>query len=590
MRRFPFTSGATLLGGLGFTLVAAASVLPSFGQTAAEQAKKEHATTPFGEYQPSLDVLKDVGVEIPGHRTGDPVMTPAEFNQAKQIFFEHCAGCHGVLRKGATGKPLTPDITRKLGYQYLHDFITYGSPAGMPNWGTSGDLTEDQVSVMARYLLLDPPQPPEFGLQEMKASWKLTVPVDQRPKKQENSLDLDNLFSVTLRDAGQVALIDGNSKQIVQILPTGYAVHISRMSASGRYLYVIGRDAKVSLIDLWMKKPDIVAELKTGSEARSVETSKMKGWEDKYAIAGTYWPPQYVIMDGATLEPLKVVSTRGMTEDTQEYHPEPRVASIVASHYHPEFVVNVKETGHILLVDYSDIKNLQVTDIEAERFLHDGGFDKTGRYFLVAANARDKVAVVDTKERKLVKVIPTGGSKPHPGRGANIMHPKYGPVWVTSHLGDDTISLIGTDPEKHPQYAWKVVQTLSGQGGGSLFVKSHPKSNHLYVDTPLNPEAEISSSIAAFTVSELGSDKPQYKVLPIGQWSGITEGNRRVVQGEFNKAGDEIWFSIWNGKKQQSAIVVVDDKTLTLKTVIKPKELVTPTGKFNVFNTRNDVY
>ena len=58
----------------------------------------------------------------------------------------------------------------------------------------------------------------------------------------------------------------------------------------------------------WLK----VAEIKVGSEARSVETSKMKGWEDKYAIAGAYWPPQYVIMDGATLEPLKIVSTRGM--------------------------------------------------------------------------------------------------------------------------------------------------------------------------------------------------------------------------------------------------------------------------------------
>ena len=41
---------------------------------------------------------------------------------------------------------------------------------------------------------------------------------------------------------------------------------------------------------------------------------------------------------------------------------------------------------------------------------------------------------------------------------------------------------------KHPQQAWKVVQTLTGQGGGSLFIKTHPKSRNLWVDTPLNPE------------------------------------------------------------------------------------------------------
>jgi len=220
-----------------------------------------------------------------------PAMTKAEFNEAKEIFFERCAGCHGVLRKGATGKPLTTKITRERGTDYLKTFINYGSPAGMPNWGTSGQLNEKQIDVMARYLQHEPPQPPEYGMKEMKASWKVLVPPSKRPKKQMNNLDLPNLFSVTLRDAGKIALIDGKTKKIISTIDTGYAVHISRMSASGRYLFVIGRDAKINLIDLWMKKPETVAVIKAGMEARSVETSKYKGMEDKYAIAGTYWPP-----------------------------------------------------------------------------------------------------------------------------------------------------------------------------------------------------------------------------------------------------------------------------------------------------------
>lgn len=47
------------------------------------------------------------------------------------------------------------------------------------------------------------------------------------------------------------------------------------------------------------------------------------------------------------------------------------------------------------------------------------------------------------------------------------------------------------------------------------------------------------------------------------------EGAKRVVQPEYNKAGDEVWFSVWSAKDKESAIVVVDDKTLKLKTVIK---------------------
>ncbi|KVW95088.1 nitrite reductase [Thiobacillus denitrificans] len=515
-----------------------------------------------------------------------PALTSAEFARAKQIYFERCAGCHGVLRKGATGKALTPNITLPRGTDYLKVFIGFGSPGGMPNWGTSGVLSEEEIDIMARFLQHEPPMPPEYGMAEMKASWKVKVPPEKRPKKKMNRLDLENLFSVTLRDDGKIALIDGNTKKIISTIETGYAVHISRISASGRYLYVIGRDAKIDLIDLWMEKPAVVAEIKVGMEARSVETSKFKGYEDKYAIAGTYWPPQFVIMDGDTLEPKKIVGTRGMTVDTQEYHPEPRVAAIVASHEHPEFIINVKETGKVLMADYSDINNMKITEVEAARFLHDGGWDSTHRYFMSAANASNKIAVIDAKEQKLAALVDVG-KIPHPGRGANFIDPKYGPVWATGHLGDDSVALIGTDPEKHKANAWKVVRSLKGQGSGSLFLKTHPKSRNLWVDTTLNPDAAISQSVAIYDIDNL--DKAP-EIVNIADLAKLGEGPKRVVQPEYNKAGDEVWFSVWNGSTQESAIVVMNDKTRKLKAVIKDKRLITPTGKFNVYNTQHDVY
>ena len=536
------------------------------------------------KYQAGSSPLGDVKM----HQNIDPKapkMTQAEFETGKKIYFERCAGCHGVLRKGATGKALTPEITLDKGTDYLKVFIAYGSPAGMPNWGTSGDLNDQEVDLMARYIQQVPPIPPEFSKKDMLATWKVTVPVDKRPTKKMNSYNISNIFSTTLRDSGEVALIDGDTKKIINIVKTGYAVHISRTSASGRYLYVIGRDARINLIDLWMEKPDSVAELKTGLEARSIETSKYKGFEDKYAIAGDYWPPQFVLMKGDTLEPLKVVSTRGMTVDN-EYHPEPRVASIVASHYRPEFVVNAKETGKIMLVDYQDIDNLKITTLDGAKFLHDGGLDSTGRYFLVAANASNKIAIVDTKTGKMAAIVEVGKT-PHPGRGANFTHPKFGPVWATSHLGDETISMIGTDPIKHKAEAWKVVDTVKGQGGGSLFIKTHPKSKNLWVDTPLNPDEKLSQSVAVFDINGLGKG---YEVLPIAEWANISDGAKRIVQPEYNKAGDEVWFSVWSAKDKQSAIVVVDDKTRKLKAVIKDPKLITPTGKFNVNNTQHDIY
>ena len=564
----------------------AVALLPlALSQAFAEEAKTT-TSAPEAKYQSAGSPLADVEMYQDINPKAPP-MTKAEFDKARQIYFERCAGCHGVLRKGATGKPLTTDKTLAAGTDYLKVFIKYGSPAGMPNWGTSGELNDDEVDLMARYVQQTPPQPPEFGLKDMKATWKVIIPPDQRPKKKMNNYNIENIFSTTLRDTGEVALIDGDTKKIINIVKTGYAVHISRISASGRYLFVIGRDAKINMIDLWMPKPDNVAEIRTGLEARSVETSKFKGYEDKLAIAGSYWPPQYVIMNGDTLEPLKIMATRGMTVGDQEFHPEPRVASIVASHFKPEFLVNVKETGKTLLVNYTDLNAISTKEIPVAKYLHDGGLDSTKRYFMVAANQSNQIGAIDMKDGKLAGLIDVG-KIPHPGRGANFIHPKYGPVWSTGHLGDDTIALIGTDPVKHKQYAWKMVESIKGPGGGALFIKSHPKSKHLYSDTPLNPDPKLSQSVAVYDINNLAAG---YTTLPIAEWAGLKDdGAKRVVQPEYNKAGDEVWFSVWSAKNKESAIVVVDDKTLKLKAVIKDPRIVTPTGHFNLYNTQHDIY
>ncbi|WP_439328575.1 cytochrome D1 domain-containing protein [Atopomonas hussainii] len=532
-----------------------------------------------------------------------PAMTEAEFEQGKKIYFERCAGCHGVLRKGATGKNLEPHWkktdadgkvteggTLKLGTKRLESIIAYGTEGGMVNYDDI--LTKDEINLMARYIQQTPAIPPEFSLNDMKDSWKLLVPKDQRPKKQLNKVNLKNVFAITLRDAGKLALVDGDNHKIWKILDTGYAVHISRLSASGRYVYTVGRDGLTTIIDLWFEEPKTVATVRLGSDARSVDTSKFKGYEDKYLIGGTYWPPQYSIMDGETLEPIKVVSTRGQTVDG-DYHPEPRVASIVASHIKPEWVVNVKETGQIILVDYTDLKNLKTTTIESAKFLHDGGWDYSKRYFMVAANASNKVAAVDTKDGKLAALIDTA-KIPHPGRGANFIHPQFGPVWTTGHLGDAVVSLISTASDeakyaKYKEHNWKVVQELKMPGAGNLFVKTHPKSKNLWADAPMNPEREVAESVYVFDLNDLSKEPRR---LDVAKDSGLPESKaiRRATHPEYNEAGDEVWISLWGGKTDQSAIVIYDDKTLKLKKVITDPAIVTPTGKFNVFNTMQDIY
>lgn len=511
-------------------------------------------------------------------------LTEEEFAWAKQTYFERCAGCHGTLRKGATGPALTPDITLPKGTTGLAAIIFNGTTRGMPDWGKQGILTQEQTEIMAKFIQNEPPPPPELSLEQMKSSWQLIVPLEQRPTVPQTTRDWQNYFIVTLRDAGQVAVIDGDTYEVVNIVDSGYAVHITRMSATGRYAYVIGRDGRLALIDLWMEKPEVVARVQTCYDARSVEVSKYKGDEgdfsDRYAITGCYWPPHFVILDGLTLEPLKVVSTRSYTYDSGEYHPEPRVAAILASHYHAEWIVNVKETGMVWLVNYTDPRNPAIKMIEAERFLHDGGMDSTKRYFLVAANQSNKVAVIDLKEGSLAAMVDVG-EVPHPGRGANWIDPQFGPVWSTPHLGEAAVVSIATDPEAHPKHAWTAVRTTPLPGSGSLFIKTHPKSKWIWVDMALNSEPQLSRTICVIAKED---PSQVHKCWEIGTYG-------RAVHIEYNKDGTQVWISLWGTADipgETGEIVVYDDATL--EEITRIKDLITPTGKFNVYNTVNDIY
>ena len=188
--------------------------------------------------------------------------------------------------------------------------------------------------------------------------------------------------------------------------------------------------------------------------------------------------------------------------------------------------------------------------------------------------------MVDVDNKKLETIIEVG-NKPHPGRGANIHNKEFGYMWVTGHIGEGTLACIATDPGPNQ---WKVVKSikLPGDGGGNLFVKSHPKSKHLWADRALSNNEKLSRSVFVYDTETL----ELIKTL-----EAPAEYKGRVVHMEYNKDGNEVWVSVW-GKKDEttSAVLIYDDNTLELKDVIKGDWLITPTGKFNAYNTMHDIY
>lgn len=514
-----------------------------------------------------FDVQDGIGPLEPA----EPVaLSDAEFHQAKDLYFNRCAGCHGLYRTGATGPDIGEAWSEWIGTDGLAALLRYGTPRGMPGFGASELMTEEDITILSAFLQLPPPEAPDLPMEEIVESWELLVPVTERPTAPAHARNWENFFGVVERDAGKISLFDGDTQEQIVQLDVGFAVHILRASATGRYFYAIGRDGLVTLIDLWAETPNVVATVKGCHDARSVDGSKFEGYEDLYLIEGCYWPPQYVVYDGLTLEPL-VRQDLPMESISGEELPEVRVAAIVASPFEPLWVVALKESGYVGLVDYSQPDHPMVDTIATERFLHDGGWDHTGRYFMVAANASNKMVVVDVSERRMAASFTTGIT-PHPGRGANWYDPVYGWVNATPHIGEPKVSIYGADPEGRPEHAWQVVREVTLPAAGSLFIKTHPNSPWVLIDMTLS--AEHDRQVCAYA-KETATLERCFDVA--------TEG--KAVHFEFNQDDSLVWVSDW---ATDGSVIVLDG--VTLDQVDTLEGLQTPTGKFNVYNTAHEVY
>ena len=522
-----------------------------------------------------LVVQEDIGPVVDSYPVA---LTDPQREASKQAYFNHCAGCHGLYRgldgTNATGPPIHDARSQAIGTDGLGAILRYGTPKGMGNFGQAGILSDEEIAHLAAYLQEPPPDPPPLDWTQLVESWDLIVPVNDRPATPQHSRNWQNYIGVILRDAGQVAIFDGDKNEEVVRLSTGFAVHILRSSSTGRYFYAIGRDGLVTMIDLWTTVPTIVANVKGCHDARSVDASKFAGYEDTYIIEGCYWPPQYVVYDGLTLEPIQPVELPMVDIDGTPLI-ENRVASIVASHNDPVWVISLKEAGIVSIVDYSDPAGLNfpiVSSIPAAKALHDGGFDHTGNYFLVAANASNKMVVVDLVMQSLVATIDTG-LIPHPGRGVNWQDPVYGWVNATPHIGEGKVTVYGADPAGRPDVAWQIVREITLPSAGSLFIKSHPASPWVLVD---------------MTKSATGNEKD---ICAISKATGALDRcfpvatNGSAVHMEFNKDGSEVWVSDWD---PNGAVIVLE--STTLEEIRRFTGLQTPTGKFNVFNTAYDIY
>lgn len=503
----------------------------------------------------------------------DIVLSKTQYNEAERLYLDLCAGCHGLDRRGLSGAALDPSSLKDLSPSEILKTLHYGTSLGMPNWGTANTIKAEQLVLLARYLKLEPQRAPEYSFSRMLRSWNQITPAADRPERKQSEIATENLFVSLLHDTGQVALIDKPSRTVRQVINTDLAPHDITMSKDGRYLYVLARSGHVAMIDLYAKKPVVVARVRVAYSARNLSLSSGDG--PAVLVVGSHAGVTVSALDATSLQPLTTTSLTGSGSraDTQAIID---IQNVPGTH---RFVVVLR--GHSGLIELAvQRRNGEVQFVRSVMgtapALRAGSFDLSNRYFLAPADDLG-VAVFDLHKRSQVALIDM------PGRfggtqGNAYIDPEFGPVWTMGSLSDGQIVVVGTDPANHPQQAWKVVRTLELPGAGPLFMAVHPESSHIWTDMTLNARPGMASSVVAVDRQDLIGKR---NVLQLRSVLPEPFNQNTALHPQFDSSGKEIWVTLWNRQDLPSAIVVLNDASMTIAAVIKDARLITPVRTFS---------
>src|SRR5690625_3094134 len=129
-------------------------------------------------------------------QTEVPSLSDEQMDEAFDIYFDLCSGCHGPTRAGATGPELTFESLGDRGMDYVKTVLHVGLAGGMPNFGMQGILSEEDRELMAAYLMNPVPEAPVLSFQEVYDTWNLIIPVEDRPTEPQTDRNWENFFGV----------------------------------------------------------------------------------------------------------------------------------------------------------------------------------------------------------------------------------------------------------------------------------------------------------------------------------------------------------------------------------------------------------
>jgi len=471
------------------------------------------------------------------------------------LFANNCAACHGMDRGGYIAPALNKDNQGEVDPSALAYIITNGVDGTlMPAW--KGRLSEKQILDLATYFTKAPKREVKWTMADVKNSLTVYVADESTlPKQPVYGIEnMDDLVAVTsrgtrARDTSRVVFFNGKNNEIVGSIPTNYAPHIVDYDpANERWAYVKTDGGRIYKVDLYSMKA--VRSVQVGFGGPSLAVS----WDGKYLAAGSFVPNTAVILKADTLEPVKFLDLKGVDPDGKMV--EADSGSITATPYGPYFSISLEMAGQVWIADLSK-PGIPLTKImNVGRHLHDSFLtDKSGRYMAIAAYDDKKMAVIDFKDKKVVKDIPAG-CVIHTGSGAvTEVDGRY--IGIGTNFGAPCKDK-GTIVTAFDAKTFEVIKQIPVIGG-SESPAAHPASPYIVVDIISGNEAGKIQAIDKKTLEVV-------KTIDVGGHSHFPE---------FTADGKYLYVSAgYAGNK----LVIYDGKTLAK---VKEVAMEVPAGIFS---------
>jgi mono/diheme cytochrome c family protein len=443
---------------------------------------------------------------------------------ARSVYEEHCASCHGVRRYGGYAPPLIPSTLDRKDDDTLAAAIVSGLPSTqMPAFG---HVIDAELAAALVALMREPAGEIRWSTQDIAAS-RVELPIERSAIPP--AVRRKNLTLVVERGTGSVVVLDGDRMTELDRFEVGRIHGGLKFDAGLRKALASTRDG--TLVDYDLVRGGLRTRVKVGVNTRNIAVSP----DGAFVAAANQLPAGLVVLDGG-LRPLALFALPGQPSAV---YPVPGGG---------RFLVALRDVPELYSVGLPD---LTLREVELPEPFEDFTFVPGSTRLVASSRGGRRLVLYDYEREQVLATLATQGL-PHLFSASfftrdGVLHAAF------NHMGVPRLSVV-------EMKSFTIVREIALRGPG-YFARTHPGTPYIWVDTNTDGIQLVAKQTLAL----------EERVL-------VPEAGKKAMHVEFTENGGRALVSVWH---DEGAVVVYDSETLE---ELRRLAFAMPVGKYNAAN------